>query len=78
MPIKKEIIDGEIVTYKTKFKNELIDGEMVTYKAKFIDTFRFMRSSLSGLVETCLKLILKIAIHAEREKKLNQNANLLG
>ena len=27
---------------------------------------------------TCLKLIIKIAKYAEREKMLNQNVNLLG
>ena len=38
-------------------KKEIIGGEIVAYKIKFIDTIRFMRSSLSGLVG--LKLINK-------------------
>ena len=37
VPIKKQSIDDT--------------NETITYKIKFIDTFRFMRSSLSGLVD---------------------------
>ena len=37
MPIKKEINDDT--------------NETITHKIKFIDSYRFMRSSLSGLVD---------------------------
>ena len=53
-------------------------GETITYKIKFIDSCRFIPSKLSNHVDNCLKLIIKIAKHAQREKILNQNVNLLG
>ena len=54
-------------------KKEIIDREIVTYKIKFIDTFRFMRSGLSGLVDNlseikdCKKCIEKKNIKSECE-----------
>ena len=47
VPIKKEGIEdtNETITYKINF------NETITYKIKFIDSFRFMRCGLSGLVD---------------------------
>ena len=39
------------ISFSVPIKKEIINGEKVTYKIKFIDTFRFMRSSLSNLVD---------------------------
>ena len=39
------------ITFSVPIKKELNNGKIVTYKLKFIDSYRFMDSSLSGLVD---------------------------
>ena len=39
------------ITFSVPTKKELANGKSVTYKIKFIDSFRFMSSSLSNLVD---------------------------
>ena len=48
--IIKEVAEGYI-TFSVPIKKELDNGRSVTYKIKFIDSFRFMSSSLSNLVD---------------------------
>ena len=38
-------------TFSVSFKKRLDNGKSITYKIKFIDSFRFMSSSLSSLVD---------------------------
>ena len=38
------------ITFSAPIKKELNNGKTITYKLKFIDSFRFMSSSLSSLV----------------------------
>ena len=38
------------ITFSVPIKKELHNGKSITYKIKFIDSFRFMLSSLSDLV----------------------------
>ena len=40
------------ITFSVPIKTELNSGETVIYKLKFIDSFRFMSTSLSELVDT--------------------------
>ena len=50
--------------------------ETITYEIKFIDSCRSMPPKLSNLVDNFLKLIIKTAKHAWKEKISNQNVNL--
>ena len=44
-------ITEKVVTFSVSIKKELDNGKKITYKIKFIDSFRFMSSSLSTLVD---------------------------
>ena len=59
------------ISCSVSIKKEHNNGETITYKIKFIDTCKFMPSKLSNLVDKDCK-------HAQKEKILNKNANLLG
>ena len=39
------------ITFSVPIKKELDNGKTITYKIDFIDSFRFISSSLSGLVD---------------------------
>ena len=39
------------ITFSVAIKKKLDNGKTITYKLKFIDSFRFMSSSLSSLVD---------------------------
>ena len=39
------------ITFSVPIKKELDNGKSITYKIKFIDSFKFMSSSLSNLVD---------------------------
>ena len=49
-------------------KMEIIGGKIVTYKVKFSDSFRFMHSGLSGLVDNLSEINIKDCSTC-REKK---------
>ena len=68
-----------ILAFQFQLKKRDNDGrKTITYKIMFIDSCRFISSNYQILLITCLKLIIKIAKHAWKEKILNQNVNLLG
>ena len=39
------------ITFSVPLKKENDNGEKITYKLKFVDSYRFMSTSLSNLVE---------------------------
>ena len=43
------------ITFSVPSKKELDNGKTIKYKIKFIDSFRFMSSSLSNLVDNLCK-----------------------
>ena len=62
------------ITFSVPIKKELNNGKIVTYKLSFIDSFRFMSTSLSELVDNtsgifnsieCKSCIEKIKINSE-------------
>ena len=67
------------ITFSVPIKKELNNGKIVTYKLKFIDSYRFMKSSLSDLVDNTFEVFKsKECISCtERKKKLIQNVVLL-
>ena len=42
---------GQYITFSVRIKKELDNSKLITYKLKFIDSFRFMSTLLSGLVD---------------------------
>ena len=42
---------GKYITFSVPISKELDNGKTITYKLKFIDSFRFMSTSLSSLVD---------------------------
>ena len=47
------------ITFLVPIKKELDNGKTVTYKLKFIDSFRFMQTSLSKLVDNLSEIYNK-------------------
>ena len=45
------------ITFSVPIKKELHNGKTITYKIKFIDSFRFMSSSLSSLVDDLSEIL---------------------
>ena len=45
------------ITFSVPFKKGLDNGKSITYKIKFIDSFRFMSSSLSNLVDNLSEVL---------------------
>ena len=66
------------VTFSVPIKKELDNAKIVTYKLKFIDSYRFMSTSLSDLVDNLSEILKKNANHAWKEEILNQNVILSG
>ena len=58
-------------------KKELDNLKTITHKLKFIDSFRFMSTSLSSLVDNLSEIYKKERKDARKEQKLNQHATLL-
>ena len=66
------------ITFSIPIKKENDGGKTITHKVKFIDTCRFMESKLLDLASNLSEVNKKIAKNPWKEKKLDQNANLLG
>ena len=65
------------ITFSVPLKKENDNGEIITYKLKFIDSYRFMRSSLSNLVDNLSGVYDKKCNKCRERKKLSQIMNLL-
>ena len=59
-------------------KKELDNNKTITYKLKFIDSFGFMSTSLSSLVDNLSEIYQKKGKNARKEENSNQYAVLLG
>ena len=67
------------ITFSAPIKKKLDNNNKTfTYKLKFIDSFTFMLTSLSSLVDNSLKVTEKNAKDARKEEKSNRYAILLG
>ena len=60
------------ISFSVPIKKELDNSKTITYKLKFIDSFRFMSTSLSSLVDNLSE------IYSKKCRTVNQNMILLG
>ena len=60
------------ITFSVPLKKENDNGEIITYKLKFIDSYRFMQTSLSDLVDNLsyLEFMIKNVKNVWKEKQL--------
>ena len=67
-----DIIWKNISLFLYQLKKELNNGKTVTYKLKFIDSYRFMDSSLSDLVDNTSGIFKsEECISCKGRKKIN-------
>ena len=64
------------ITFSVPIKKENDNNKTIIYRLKFINSYRFMSTSLSSLVDNSLRFIKKNAKLVWKETILNQNANL--
>ena len=65
------------ITFSVSISKEVQNGKKITHRLTFIDSFRFMSTSLSSLVDN-LKFTKKNAKDLRKEENSNQYAILLG
>ena len=61
------------ITFSVPIKKENDNGEIITYKLKFIDSYRFMQTSLSNLVDNLSGVYDKECKKCMKRKKLRSN-----
>ena len=61
------------ITFSVPIKKELNNGKTVTYKLKFIDSFRFMQTSLSALVDNTSEIFKSEECKSCTERKKNNS-----
>ena len=67
------------ITFSVPIKKKCDDNIIVTHKLRFIDRFRFMKFSLSDLVDNLSRRIFNSIVGTKcMEEKLMQNASLMG
>ena len=57
------------ITFSVPLKKENDDGKIITYKLKFIDSYRFMQSSLSKLVDNLSEVYDRECTKCRERKK---------
>ena len=65
------------ITFSVSISKELQNGKKITHRLTFIDSFRFMSTSLSSLVDN-LQFTKKNAKDLKKEENSNQYVILLG
>ena len=65
---------GKNTTFSVSIRKELDNDKTITYKLKFIDSFRFMSTSLSSLVNNLSEIYRKKC----RDKNCESKCDLLG
>ena len=66
------------ITFSVPISKELDNGKTITYKLKFIDSFRFMSTSLSSLVDNLSKIYKKECKGCEERRKIKSVCNFIG
>ena len=66
------------ITFSVPVKEKLDDNKTITYKLKFIDSFRFMLTSLSSLVDNLSEIYKKECKGCEERRKTRSVCNFIG
>ena len=66
------------ITFSVPIKNELDNGKTITYKIKFVDSFRFMQSKLSELVDNLSKIRKKECEACMEGNKIKSECDFIG
>ena len=65
------------VTFSVRIKKELDNGKIVTYKLKFIDSYRFISTSLSDLVDNVSEIFKKECKSCMERKNIKSECNFI-
>ena len=68
----------KFITFSVPIKKELDNGKIITYKLKFIDSFRFMSTSLSYLVDDLSGIYKKECKACRERKKMKSECDFIG
>ena len=66
------------ITFSVPLKKENDNGKIITYKLKFIDSYRFMSTSLSNLVDNLSGVYDKECKKCMERKKIRLNCEFIG
>ena len=66
------------ITFLVPLKKENDNGKKTTYKLKFIDSYRFMSTSLSNLVDNLSGVYDKECKKCMERKKIRLNCEFIG
>ena len=66
---------GKYITFSVPIKRKLDNGKTITYKLKFIDSFRFMSTSLSSLVDNLSENFIVIIAQIVNLNSINVQIN---
>ena len=66
------------ITFSVPLKKEDDNGKIITYKLNFIDSYRFMSTSLSNLVDNLLGIYGKECKKCMERKKIRLNCEFIG
>ena len=66
------------ITFSVPISKELDHGKTVAYKLKFIDSFRFMSTSLSNLVDNLSEIYKKEYKGSEERRKIKSVCSFIG
>ena len=66
------------ITFSVPISKEIDNWLRFIYKLKFIDSFRFMSTSLSGLVDNLCEIYIKERKECEGKRKIKSVCNFIG
>ena len=64
--------------FSTNLKNKLDNNKTITYRLKFIDSFRFMSTSQSSLVNNVPEIYKKECKGCKERRKIKSVCNFIG
>ena len=66
------------ITFSVPIDKELDNGKTITYRLKFIDSFRFMATSLSNLVDNLSEIYKKECKGCKERRKIKSVCSFIG